>query len=236
MPAQAPVPQAKSPSEKIIPRILPSEPPQPPPPPAPVHEIKLPPPPVKLQRPEVKAPPPLHHPSAAASKAAAGKAKIEFLPWSQLSGGQKLARFGMIAFGLLLVFVLFRGILSMLHPATGPGAAAPAAQSQPEQAAMTPGDRKDGIESLCKVFNIYGMPKTDSDAADDAKNAGELFKLAGNQSPERSAYILSTLAKEFRAGHLTTTDCSAAGTPLDTSDANIPFGGSAAAQPGHSSP
>jgi hypothetical protein len=79
---------------------------------------------------------------------------------------------------------------------------------------ITEGDRKDGIESLCKVFQIYGLPANDHDASEAAKNAGELFKLAGNQSPERSAFILSTIVGEFRSGKLGKADCEAAGAPL----------------------
>ena len=189
---------------------------------------------MKVQKTESK-PPPLHHPSAAAAQKSAAKAKgVEFLPWGQLSSGQKMGRIGAFAGALVVVFFFIRGILGGLHPSRPGAAPAPeAAPAAPEQEPMTPGDRKDGIESLCKVFNIYGMPKTDQDAADDAKNAGELFKLAGNQSPERSAFILSTLAKEFRSAHLSATDCAAAGTPLDTSDANIPFGGSNSAAQQH---
>jgi hypothetical protein len=46
-----------------------------------------------------------------------------------------------------------------------------------------------------------------------------LFKLAGNQSVERSSYILSTLAQQFRGGSLKPHDCADAGVPLTSSDA-----------------
>ena len=234
MPASAP--PVKSPSEKVIPRILPSEP-TPPPPPAPaappaqplMHEVRLPAAPIKLQKSESKA---ASSSQSGSAQAASGKTQIEFLPWSQLSGGQKAGRVGLFALGLAIIFLVVRGITSGLHP--GGTVVAPTAQTQPQeqQAAITPSERKDGIQSLCKVFNIYGMPKTVSDATDDAKNAGELFKLEGNETPDRSAYILLSLAKEFQAGQLSQSDCAAAGTPLDSSDANVPFGGTAARAPG----
>lgn len=91
---------------------------------------------------------------------------------------------------------------------------APAADGS--NAPITEGDRKDGIESLCKVFQIYGLPANDHDASEAAKNAGELFKLAGNQSPERSAYILGSIVSEFRSGKLGKSDCEAAGAALPT--------------------
>lgn len=81
---------------------------------------------------------------------------------------------------------------------------------------MTDSDRRDGIESLCKVFQIYGLPKNEQDAAGAAKNASELFKLAGNQSPERSLFILTTIVGEFRSGKLKDTDCAEAGAPIAT--------------------
>ncbi len=86
---------------------------------------------------------------------------------------------------------------------------------------MTEGDRKDGIESLCKVFQIYGIPKNEKDAAGAAKNAAELFKLAGNQSPERSMFILTAIAGEFRAGKLKGTDCAEAGAPIGTVENSV---------------
>lgn len=81
---------------------------------------------------------------------------------------------------------------------------------------MTEGDRKDGIESLCKVFQIYGLPKNDHDATEAARNAAELFKLAGNQSRERSTYILTTIVQEFRSRKLSQADCAEAGAPIAT--------------------
>lgn len=192
-----------------------------------MHEVRLPssPPPIKLQKAEAR---PTGR-AGAPQAAGAAKTQIEFLPWSQLSGAQRMGRIGLVALGIVVIFFVIRGVTAYLHP--GGVVVKPTIQQteQPKQALLTPEDRKDGVRSLCKVFNIYGMPKSASDAAEDATNAGELFKLAGNQSPGRSAFILTTLAQEFQAGKLGASDCSAAGTPLDSSDANVPFGSSGAA-------
>ena len=72
---------------------------------------------------------------------------------------------------------------------------------------------------MCKVFQIYGLPKNDHDATEAARNAAELFKLSGNQSPERSAYILNAVVAEFRGGKLGQADCAEAGEPLPTTEA-----------------
>ena len=95
---------------------------------------------------------------------------------------------------------------------------APSAQSTGTP--ITEGDRKDGIGSLCKVFQVYGLPKNDHDATEAVRNAAELFKLAGNQSPERSEYILTTIAQEFRSGKLSQRDCAEAGAPIATTEEN----------------
>ena len=111
----------------------------------------------------------------------------------------------------------------MLHGLKGARGTSETAQSaQSSEAPITDGDRKDGIESLCKVFQIYGLPKNDRDATEAARNAGELFKLAGNQSPERSAYILTSIVQEFRGGKLGSTDCSQAGAPIPTNPEESP--------------
>ena len=100
------------------------------------------------------------------------------------------------------------------------GNSAPAPAAEGSNAPITEGDRKDGIESLCKVFQIYGLPKNDKDAAEAAHNAAELFKLAGNQSPERSTYILTSIVGEFRGGQLGQADCAQAGAPIPTNPAD----------------
>ncbi len=90
----------------------------------------------------------------------------------------------------------------MLRSVGGSGASVPAISADGSNAPITDGDRKDGIESLCKVFQIYGLPKNDSGANEAVHNAVELFKLAGNQSPERSTYILTSIVGDFRGGKL----------------------------------
>ncbi len=119
-------------------------------------------------------------------------------------------------FVLFLIFFFFRTILRGL--VGGHGTIQPAPSADGSNAPITEGDRKDGIESLCKVFQIYGLPKNDHDATDAAHNAAELFKLAGNQSPERSNYILTSIVGEFRSGKLGQADCSNAGAPLPTTE------------------
>lgn len=115
-----------------------------------------------------------------------------------------------------MIFFFIRGILrGVVAPG---GTLAPSVQGS--NLPMTEDDRKDGIESLCKVFQIYGIPKNDHDATEAARNAAELFKLSGNQTPERSAYILSTIVLEFRSGKLSQPDCAQAGAPIATTEQN----------------
>ncbi len=143
------------------------------------------------------------------------KSKFELIPWRQLSRAQMAGRAIAAGIVLLLILLLVRGMLRSLGGATsGSSANGPSAQSS--GVPVTEGDRRDGIESLCKVFQIYGLPKNDHDAAEAAHNAAELFKLAGNQSPERSTYILTTIVHEFRSGKLSGEDCAQAGAPIAT--------------------
>ncbi len=121
----------------------------------------------------------------------------------------------------------------MLRSLGGRGTSEPAPSAQGSGAPITEGDRKDGIESLCKVFQIYGLPRTDHDAADAAHNASELFKLAGNQSPERSSYILNAIVADFRSGKLGQSDCAEAGAPMPTNPTDTPDSSSTDAQPGN---
>jgi hypothetical protein len=60
------------------------------------------------------------------------------------------------------------------------------------------------------------MPRTEDDAAASARNAAQLYKLAGNQSPERSEFILTSVVGEFRSGKLREDDCAQVGHPLKT--------------------
>jgi hypothetical protein len=145
-----------------------------------------------------------------------GKGGFEWIPWSELSGTQRAGRLIAIAVALFLFIVLIRVLLSSLAGIRGAGGVGPSAGGS--GAPITEGDRKDGIESLCKVFQIYGLPNNDREATDAAKNASELFKLAGNQSPERSEYILKSIVEDFRAGKLGKSDCEAAGAPLPSEE------------------
>lgn len=144
------------------------------------------------------------------------KGGFELLPWSELSAGQRAGR---VVAGLIVLFLIFVFLRGIFRDLTGSrGTSAPAQSATGSSAPITEGDRKDGIESLCKVFQIYGLPKNDHDASEAARNAGELFKLAGNQSPERSSYILTTIVGEFRGGKLGQADCAQAGEPLPTTE------------------
>src|SRR5208282_1837889 len=143
-----------------------------------------------------------------------GKGGFELLPWSELSAGQRAGRAIAALVVLFLIFSFLRGVVRDLAGTSATSESAPSAQGS--NAPITEGDRKDGIESLCKVFQIYGLPKNDHDATEAARNAAELFKLAGNQSRERSAYILTTIVQEFRSRKLSQSDCAEAGAPIAT--------------------
>ena len=151
------------------------------------------------------------------SGGAKAKGGFELLPWSELSTGQQAGRVVAAGIVLFLIFFFLRGMVRNLIES---GASAPAPPSADgSNAPITEGDRKDGIESLCKVFQIYGLPKNDSGATEAVHNAAELFKLAGNQSPERSTYILTSIVGEFRGGKLGQADCAQAGAPIPTNPA-----------------
>jgi hypothetical protein len=183
-------------------------------------------PPPKPSRPETRTPTFQTPGSSGAGGKGRGKGGFELLPWSQLSSSQKAGRLIAGVVVLFLIFFFFRTILSGLIGGRGTNEPAPSALGSGSDAPITEGDRKEGIESLCKVFQIYGLPKNDHDASDAAHNAGELFKLAGNQSPERSSYILTSIVGEFRSGKLGQDDCANAGAPVPTN----------AAEPDNSSP
>src|SRR5271155_1213272 len=164
-------------------------------------------------------PPPLDFGGGGSASSGGAKSKgsgggFELIPWSELSQGQRIGRAIAAAIVLLLILFFIRGILRNLGVgSSSSNTTAPAAESS--AAPITDADRKAAIESLCKVFQIYGLPKNDSDATEDARNAGE---LGGNQSPERSAYILNSVVGEFRGGKLGQSDCSDAGEPLPTNE------------------
>ena len=144
------------------------------------------------------------------------KGGFEWIPWSELSPGQRAGRSVALAVAVLVILFFLRGMLRGVVGGGGTAGTAPSAQSA---SVLSEADRKDGIESLCKVFQIYGLPKTDKDGTEAASNAAELYKLSGNQSPERSAYILNAVVAEFRAGKLGQPDCAEAGYPLPTTPA-----------------
>ena len=140
-----------------------------------------------------------------------GKSKgggIELLPWSELSAGQKGGRAAAGVVVLLLILFFMRGFLSNIS------ASNQSAASQTSEGPLTDNDRKDAIESLCKVFQIYGIPQDQKNAVGSAKNAASMFKLGDDQSPERSFFILSMIAGEFSAGKLSDQDCAEVGEPL----------------------
>jgi hypothetical protein len=148
-----------------------------------------------------------------------GKGGFELLPWSELSSGQRAGR---LAAGAIMLFLIFFFLRGMLRSVGGSGAGVPALSADGSNAPISDGDRKDGIESLCKVFQIYGLPKNDSGANEAVHNAVELFKLAGNQSPERSTYILTSIVGDFRSGKLGQADCAQAGAPIPVNPPESP--------------
>jgi hypothetical protein len=185
-------------------------------------------PPPKPSKPEIRTTTSQTPPSSGGG--GRGKGGFELLPWSELSPGQRAGR---VVAGVVLLFMVFFFLRGILRDLTGSrGNSAPAPSAEGSNAPITEGDRKDGIESLCKVFQIYGLPKNDKDAAEAAHNAAELFKLAGNQSPERSSYILTSIVGEFRSGKLGQSDCAQAGAPVPTNATDTPDSSSTDAQPG----
>jgi len=182
----------------------------------------------KQFKPEIRTPTFHTPPPSGGDKGSGG---FELLPWSELSGGQRAGRVvaGLVVLFLILFFV--RGMLRALNISRGANEPAPSADGS--NAPITDADSKDGIESRCKVFQIYGLPKNDHDAAEAARNAAELFKLAGNQSLDRSTYILTSIVGDFRTGKLGQADCAQAGAPLPTNPPESPDNSSPDAQPGN---
>ena len=168
--------------------------------------------PAKPPKPEIRTP---AFQNSAPSGAGRGKGGFELLPWSELSTGQRAGRVGAGAIALFLVLFFVRGTLHSLIGSNASGSAPPADGAN---LPIAEGDRKDGIESLCKVFQIYGLPKNEKDATEAAHKAADLFELASNQSPERNDYILTSLVGQFRGGKLTQSDCEQLGAPLPTTE------------------
>jgi hypothetical protein len=177
-------------------------------------------PPPKQFKPETRTPTFNTSGSSAGAGKARGKGGFELLPWSELSSSQRAGRMVAGVVVLFLIFFFFRTILRGVT--AGRGTIEPAPSVEGSNAPITEGDRKDGIESLCKVFQIYGLPKNDSGANEAVHNAVELFKLAGNQSPERSTYILTSIVGDFRSGKLGQADCATAGAPVPTNAEESP--------------
>jgi len=170
------------------------------------HEIRKQAPP-KVFKPESK----VHPAPAWSAPPIDGKGKgvgIELLPWSELSAGQKGGRAAAGVVVLLLIFFFMGGVLRNV------GASNQNVASQSSEGPLTNNDREDGIASLCKVFQIYGIPKDQNNAVGSAKNAASMFKLGDDQSPERSFFILTVIAGEFSAGKLSDQDCAEVGEPL----------------------
>jgi hypothetical protein len=142
---------------------------------------------------------------------------IQWIPWNELSAGQKLGRGLLIVVVVLVFVVLIRGALNALMPMLK---SAPADENT---AALSAEDRKDGIVSLCKVFQIYGIPKNETEARTAARNAADLFKLAGNRTADRGLYIFDSLSLEFSSKKLNAQDCAAAGVPLEAAAAPAPL-------------
>jgi len=143
------------------------------------------------------------------------KHRVEWLPWSELNSSQRIGRMGLYGAGLLVLFAAAHTLVGVLVPATRAPSAADVSPAAPI-APLTDAERKTGIETLCKVFQIYRIPKTDEDADAAAKNAAELFKLEGDPSPARTGQILTAVSHQFSAGQLTAADCAASGQPLPT--------------------
>lgn len=140
-----------------------------------------------------------------------GKSKgrgIELLPWSELSARQKGGR---VAAGLVVSLLMFSLMCAVLRD-VGPSNQSVAPQRS--DGPLTDNDRTDGIASLCKVFQIYGIPKDRKNVVGSVKNAASMFKLGDDQSPERSSLILTLIAAEFSAGKLSDQDCAEVGEPL----------------------
>ncbi|MDO8431689.1 MAG: hypothetical protein Q7S58_04680 [Candidatus Binatus sp.] len=145
-----------------------------------------------------------------AGRAAKSSGGIEWIPWSEMSAGQKAGRATAILLALLMILFLLR---MFLGGAKSSIKTMISASPQPSESPLTDADRADGLVSICQTVKIYGIPKDDNEAADVARHSEDLFKLPGNRNFERSIFILTTLAREFQSGALTMSACPQQSTP-----------------------
>jgi hypothetical protein len=158
-----------------------------------VHKVVFtPPPPLKRVAPVQTAP---------ASKPNKG---IEWIPWSELSGGQKAGRAIAALLAALVIAYLLR---TFLGGAKSPVGTSIAPNSQPTEQPLTAQDRVDGLASICPTLKIYGIPKNDDEALNVARHSEDLFKLPGDRTVEHSTSILTALAHEFQSGSLSMNAC-----------------------------
>ena len=144
------------------------------------------------------------------------KSGFQWIPWGQLSSGQKLGRAVALAVAVLVVFLIGRSVFRLIAGGSPAEVTSPAQPGKGPVVAMSDVDHAAAIVSLCKVFQIYGMPKDDNDAYATAKNASEMFKTIGDHDQQASMDLFAAVATEFSTGHLTDRDCAAVGQPMPT--------------------
>jgi len=132
------------------------------------------------------------------------KRAIEWIAWSELTAGQKAGRLIATLLLLLMIFFLLRSIFGRVG---SPGESRAVANPRSTESPLTGEERADGLASLCPTIGIYGIPQDDTAAVEVARHADDLFKMAGNRPPERSIFILTTLARGFQNGALKSSDC-----------------------------
>ena len=141
---------------------------------------------------------------------------FQWIPWGQLTSGQRLGRAIAIAVAALVVFLIGRSIVRVVAGGNSTAVTSPAQSGKALPPGMSDVDHASAIVSLCKVFQIYGMPKDDNDAYATAKNASEMFKTVGDHDQEASMGLFTAVATEFSSGRLTEKDCAAVGQPMPT--------------------
>ena len=130
---------------------------------------------------------------------------IQWIPWSELSGGQKAGRAIAAMLAVVAILFLLRTFLGRLKlPGDQTVATTTAQSSEPP---LTAADRADGLASICPTIKIYGLPKNDDEALNVANHSEDLFKLPGDRSVARSIFILTSLAHEFQRGSLAMSAC-----------------------------